>query len=130
MIARSFVIAFSMLVMGVGLWVMVDPNGLVTFAEVFLTPSGLWVAVVIRLTVGALLWVTATASRTPIVLRVLGALFFVSGLALPFVGLERMLSIAAWGSGLDDWVLRCVGLLAATLGVFIIWSVLPRKSEG
>ena len=128
--ARMIVAAFGVFVACMGAWIVVDPRGLVQFADLFLTPGGLWFAVVLRIAMGVLLWVTAAASRTPLVFRIFGTLFILSGIALPFVGLDRMLEVAAWGSGLDDWVLRCVGLLAAALGVFIIWSVLPRKSEG
>jgi len=130
MIARGIIIGFGVLVMCVGGWVLVEPLGLKEFADLFLTPTGLWVAVALRLTVGALLWVHAPVSRFPKVLRVLGALFFVSGLALPIVGLDRMLAIAAWGASQDASVLRSVGLVAAGLGAFIVWSVLPRRSEG
>ena len=127
--AGWFLVAFAVLFMGVGAWVLVQPRGLVEFADLFLTSSGLWVAVALRLTVGALLWVSATASRTPRVLRVLGALFVVSALALLVVGLDRMMAIADWGAGLDDLVLRCVSLVPLGLGAFIAWSVWPRRTE-
>jgi len=38
--------------------------------------------------------------------------------------------IAEWGVGLDPSTLRGVGLVAAALGAFIVWSVWPRRSEG
>jgi hypothetical protein len=127
--ARRFVLAFGWLVVGVGAWVLVTPGGLVELADMFLTAGGLWVAVALRLTIGALLWIGAAESRIPAVLRLLGALFILSGLALVVMGLDRMQAIATWGAGLDDIVLRVVGLLAAGLGAFIIWSAWPRGSE-
>ena len=127
--ARWFVAAFGVLVMGVGTLVLVEPRGLVDFADLFLTPSGLWVAVALRLVVGVLLWISASASRTPRVLRVLGALFVFSAFALPVVGLERMRRLADWGAGLDDVALRAVSLVALGLGTFIVWSMWPRRSE-
>jgi hypothetical protein len=117
-------------VAAVGAWVFVQPYGLKEFADLFLTPGGLWFAVALRLTMGALLWICASASRTPIVIRVLGAMFFLSGLALAIVGLDRMAQIAEWGVGLDPSTLRGVGLMAAALGAFIVWSIWPRRSEG
>ena len=130
MIARWIVTGFGLLVVCVGAWVFVQPFGLKEFADLFLTPGGLWFAVALRLTMGVLLWICASASRTPLVLRVLGAMFFISGLALPFVGLDRMVRLSEWGVGLDPSALRGVGLLAAALGAFIVWSVWPRRSEG
>ena len=130
MIARWIVTGFGLFVVCVGAWILVQPYGLKEFADLFLTPGGLWFAVALRLTMGALLWVCASASRTPLVVRVLGAMFFLSGLALPIVGLDRMLQLAEWGAIRDPSALRGVGLVAAALGAFIVWSVWPRRSEG
>jgi hypothetical protein len=127
--ARWFVLAWGALCMCVGVWVLIQPRGLVQSADLFLTSSGLWVAVVLRLLVGVLMWMSATVSRTPRVLRVLGALFVFSAFALPVVGLERMRRIADWGAGLGDPVLRGVSLVVVGLGAFIVWTVWPRRSE-
>ena len=125
MIARWIVTGFGLFVV-----VLVQPYGLKEFADLFLTPSGLWFAVALRLTMGALLWICASASRMPLVVRGLGALFFLSGLALPIVGLDRITQLAEWGAMQDPSMLRGVGLVAAALGAFIVWSVWPRRSEG
>ena len=129
MIARRFVLVYGALFMCLGTWISVQPRGMVQFADLFLTSSGLWIAVALRLTVGVLLWLSAAASRVPRVLRALGALFVFSGFVLPIVGLERMRAIADWGVGLDDLVMRGVGLIVIGLGAFIVWSVWPRGSE-
>ncbi len=128
--ARRFVIAFGALVMFVGLYVILQPNGLTQFAELFLSTTGLWIAVALRLTVGVLLLLSASTSRVPRTLRVFGVLFVVSGIVLPFVGLDRLTGIVEWGTSLDETVLRAVGFLAVALGGFFIWSVLPARSEG
>jgi len=130
MIARWIVAVFGLFVAAVGIWVLIEPGGLVAFADLFLTPGGLWFAVGLRLIVGILLWVAAPGSRTPMVLRVLGGLFVLSAFALPFVGLDRMVGVAQWGAERGDLVLRSVGLFTGALGAFIAWSVLPRRNEG
>ena len=129
MTARRFVAGFGVFVVAVGAWTVVQPPGLQQFSEQFLTEKGYGVAVVLRLTVGVLLWVTASASRTPRVLKFLGALFFLSGIALAAIGLDRVQAIAEWGGGLDHAVLRVVGLVAAGFGAFIVWSVWPRRGN-
>ena len=73
MMARWFVVAWGALFMCLGFWVLIQPRGLVEFADLFLTSTGLWVAVALRLVVGVLLWTSAGVSRTPRVLKVLGA---------------------------------------------------------
>jgi len=127
--ARKFVMAFGLLMICVGGWVLIKPLGLKDFADLFLTPSGLWVAIGLRLVIGVLLWISASASRFPRVLQVLGALFVLSAVVLPVVGLERMQSMAAWGAGQDTIVLRTIGLLAAGLGLFIAYSVSSPRNE-
>lgn len=129
MTARRLALAVGWLVVGVAAWVLVQPGGLIDFAHVFLTPVGLWIAVALRLCIGAVLWVAATGSRAPLALRVLAALVFVSGLALPVIGLERMQALADWGAALDPLALRFVALVTAGLGAFVLWSVWPRRSD-
>ena len=126
---RWFVVAWGMLVMLFGAWAMVRPFSLTQIADLFLTSSGLWAAVALRVAFGVLLWVVAPAARMPRTLRVLGALFVLGGLALPVVGLERLQAIAAWGAGQDGNVLRVVALMAVGLGAFIVWSMWPRRRE-
>ena len=127
--ARWFVIAFGVLVIFMGAWIMVRPFGLTQFADLFLTSSGLWVAAGLRVVFGVLLWMSAAASRMPRTLRVLGALFVIGGLALPVMGLERLQGIAEWGASQDGNVLRVAATLAIGLGTFVIWSVWPQRSE-
>jgi hypothetical protein len=129
MMARRFIMAFGWLIIGIGLWALIQPHGLVDFADLFLTSAGLWVAVALRIGVGTLLWVAAPESRFPRTLRILGALFVVSGVALPIVGLARMQAIAEWGAALDPLWLRAVALLTTGIGAFLIVAVMPRKSE-
>jgi hypothetical protein len=129
-IARQVVLAFGWLVVGVGGWVVVQPGVLVDLAEVVLRADRLWIVVAIRLVVGALMWIAASASRTPRTLRVLGALMVVSGLTIPVVGLEGVRSVMDWGAGLQPIALRLVGLVTIGFGGFIVWSLGPRRSEG
>lgn len=127
--ARWFIVGFAVLVSLVGVYAAVEPNGLEAFARSFLTGTGLWIAAGLRLTLGVVLWIAAPASRAPLVLRVLGALFVASGLALPVVGLDRMMGIVDWGAGLDDLAVQGAGLLAVGLGAFLLWSVSSTPSE-
>lgn len=130
MIARQVVLAFGWLVVGAGGWVVIQPSGLVDLAALFLRADRLWLVIAIRLTIGALMWVAATGSRTPRTLKVLAVLMIVSGLAIPLVGIEGVRSIADWGAGLQSIALRVVGLVTIGFGAFIIWSLWPRRSEG
>lgn len=113
----------GILVSGVGLLGLLAPEGLVGFLSLWLSASGLWTAVILRLAVAIFLWLSAPASRTPAILKTLGVLVAVSGLALPFVGLVRLESWMAWWVGQPLVVVRLAGLAAIGLGVFVLWSV-------
>lgn len=127
--ARWLVVGFGVLVACLGATAVVWPDRLVEFAEMFLTIRGLWIAVALRLALGVVLWITAEASRTPLVFRVFGALYFASGIAFPILGLEFLNGMVEWGSTLDDFALRGMGLVAAVFGTFLVWSAAPRRSE-
>lgn len=127
--ARWIVTGFGVVVVCLGAGSLAWPDTLVDFAEQFVSTRGLWIAVALRLALGILLWITAPASRTPVVLRVLGVLFVLSAAALPILGLDRLEAIVDWGSGLAPIALRAAGLVAALVGAFLVWSVSPRRSE-
>lgn len=127
--ARWLVTGFGVLAAVLGVSFVFAPQSLIDFADVFLSDRGLWIAVALRLTLGLTLWIAAAASRTPATFRVLGGLFVLSGLALPLLGLRRLRGIVEWGSGLPPIALVGMGLVAALLGAFFVWSASPRRSE-
>jgi hypothetical protein len=130
MIAQWIVSGFGVIVLLFGAAIVVRPTSLPAFADLFLSPTGFWIAVGLRLLMGVLMWSVAGSSRAPAALRLLGGLMVVSAFVLPVIGLDGMIAVVEWGTGLSRWVLRNVGLLAALLGAFITWAVSPRRSEG
>ncbi len=130
MIASWIVSGFGVLVLLFGAAIAIRPAILPSFAELFLSPAGFWVAVGFRFVMGILMWRVADTSRAPGALRLLGGLMVVSAFVLPVIGVDGLAAIAEWGMGLSRWVLRNVGLLAAVLGAFITWAVSPRRSQG
>ena len=125
--ARWILTAFGVLVACIGVTVVAWPTRLLDFADLWVTTRGLWIAAALRLLVGVLMWIVAGASRTPKTFRVLGALFVVTGVLLPILGLDYLRGIVEWGSSRSDGVLRGMGLLATVLGAFIAWSAAPRR---
>lgn len=127
--SRWTVVGFGVLVACLGATAAVWPHRLVEFAELFLTTRGLWIAVALRLVLGALLWLAAPASRTPLLFRIFGALYFASGVALPILGLDFLSGMVDWGSDLGGLALRGMALLTTLFGAFFVWSAAPRRSE-
>lgn len=127
--ARWIVVGFGILVACLGATAVVWPERLVEFADMFTTSRGLWIAVALRLALGVLLWVTAAASKTPLVFRVFAVLYFASGIALPLLGLDFLDGVVEWGTALDDLALRGIALVAVLFGAFFAWSAAPRRNE-
>jgi len=93
----KIVAVFGVLIMGVGLMMAISPGTLVDFAESILSPGGLGFAAAMRVTLGILLWAASSASRTPKALKVFGVLFILGGLAIPFIGVDRMRAMVGCG---------------------------------
>jgi hypothetical protein len=130
MIAQWIVSGFGVLVLLFGAAIAARPLILPAFADLFLSPSGFWIAVGFRFVIGLLMWNVAGSSRAPGALRLLGGLMLVSAFVLPVIGLDGLTAIVEWGMGLSRWVLRNVGLIAALVGAYITWAVSPRRSQG
>jgi hypothetical protein len=101
-----------------------SPAALRSFVRRWQTSSGIWAAAGVRVAFGVAAWSAAPASRTPVVLQVLGVVSIVSGIALPLLGPSRFAAVVSW------WERRSVGFtrgwagVACALGAFLLWSVI------
>jgi hypothetical protein len=75
---------FGLLFSTLGVVGMVNPERLVSFARSWQTPAGLYATALLRIVLGLLLLMVAPDSRAPDMLRILGVVILVSGLATPF----------------------------------------------
>jgi hypothetical protein len=90
---------FGLFIATLGLIGIISPERLLRFAKPWQTPTGLYVAAAFRIVLGVALFLIAPDSRTPTLLRVLGAVIFVAGLATPFLGAERFHKLLDWWAG-------------------------------
>jgi hypothetical protein len=113
----------SILTLGTGVFGLASPAAMSRFVERFGSSRGLWTAVVLRLVFGAALWRVAPASRAPVTLQVLGALFVASAFALPLIGLPRFQALVSWWTGQSATVVRVWSAVTVALATFLLWSV-------
>ena len=78
-------------------------------------------AVVVRLVVGALLWIAADELRLPQVMRIIGAISIVAAVGILFMGRERLDRLIDWWLSRPDGLLRLSAMFAATFGGFLIY---------
>ena len=116
-------LALSVLLIGFGLWGILSPATLLAFLSRWQTRGGLWTGAALRLIFGLALWSAAPLSRFPTTLQVVGVIFVVAGIAMPFIGLARFKSMVAWWLDKPPSFTRLWAVATLALGVFFVWSV-------
>ena len=122
---RRLALPVALLVIAIGLTILFAPATFMALAERFMSPRGLYLAGAIRLFVGAVLLSAAAGSRAPIVLRVLGAIVIVAGIATLFIGVDRAQTMVQTLTGFGPWAVRALGLVVLAVGVVITAVVRP-----
>jgi uncharacterized membrane protein len=96
-----------------GILGMAAPDRLLVTVRRFMTSRGLAFAAGIWLVLGAALWLAAPESRAPDLLRVLGVITVIAGIATPFVGVERARRLFDWWAERSPWTVRAAGRSSA-----------------
>lgn len=104
------------LVMVVGVVAFFAPDRLIALGHHILTPTGLYVIAALRIGIGLVVIGAASTSRAPRVLRVLGVIVVVAGVATPFFGAERSRLILDWWAAQGPVALRAPGVLLLAAG--------------
>ena len=117
----------GLFVAALGVLGIAAPEGFLRTAAYFQTPPGIYLAAVIRVVIGVVLFGAAPESRAPKTLRVLGAIITLAGLLTPLIGLWGGRAILDWWAAQGPRLLRVWGLVAVALGVFIVSALVPRR---
>ncbi|MDH3576621.1 MAG: hypothetical protein OEO71_02225 [Gammaproteobacteria bacterium] len=78
-------------------------------------------AIIVRLFIGALLWIAADELRWPQVMRIIAAISIFAAVGILFMGRERFDRLIDWWLSRPDGLLRLSALFAATFGGFLIY---------
>lgn len=105
----------------------VAPESLLSVAEVFLTPTGLYLAAALRVVLGAALFMAAPGSRFPRMLRVIGVFILIAGLATPLIGVERARAIVEWETARGPMAMRVPAAFALLFGIFLAYATAPGR---
>ena len=117
---------FSLIIVLLSAYGVFKPSSLVSFVRGFMVGgSGLWVAVVARLILAFLLWFSAPLSLTPTTFKVLAVLALVAAIALPIMGVQRILKLMEWVESWQQPAIRLWCSLGVAFGGFLLWSISP-----
>jgi len=121
-------VALFTIVVGIG--GLVSPESLTTVRRLyFATSVGLYAAGAVRLAMGLVVILSATASRAPKTLRVLGAMMCAQALAATLFGPDRARAILEWEALQGPAVLRVGAAVALVAGSYIAFAVTGHRRE-
>jgi len=124
----SFVsLALGLLIAVFGMLAIASPESFNAILREVRTPTGLYLGASGRIVLGISLLLSAPRSRAPDTLRVLGLVFLVAGLLMPFFGLDSLRSAIDSFLSLGRGAAAAWGVIALGLGVFIAYAVAPWR---
>jgi hypothetical protein len=118
------VVAFFLILGVIGLFA---PHRLFAIAQFTTTPTGLYVVAAVRLGIGAVLLGVAPRSKFPKILRVLGVLALIGGIATLFLGSDRAHAIVNWVETFGTVLVRSFGVFALLIGSFIAYAISGKE---
>jgi hypothetical protein len=127
---KKIAIVFGVLVVALGVIGLVNPATLLAIGQAVVTPVGLYVVAGVRLCIGAVLLLAASASRMPRTVRVAGAFVVLAGIATPIFGLDRSRAVLDWLTLQGPGLMRADALLAMAVGFFILYAIGPIRHSG
>ncbi|MEP7304838.1 MAG: hypothetical protein ABJA98_04900 [Acidobacteriota bacterium] len=126
---RTAALLIALFVAVVGIAGIVSPDSVTTVRrQYFATPVGLYATAVVRAAMGLVLILVARISRTPKILRTLGALMCAQGLAATLFGRDHAQAILEW-EVMHPTLLRAGAIVAVASGGFVAFAV-GKSSEG
>jgi small-conductance mechanosensitive channel len=120
----AFIVGLLITLAGVGM--LVSPATVLAFAQRAVTSVELYGSAISRLAIGALFIAVAPASRAPWLLRVLGTIALLAGVATLFLDVDRAQAIANWVSHQSLGAIRGFALVPLLLGGATIYACTPK----
>ena len=123
---RSLALVVAGVVVVLGVAAIVIPDIVIATGRHLLSPSGLYAAATFRVGVGLVLILAARESRVPGILRAIGAVVLVAGLATPFFGVEAARARLDWEAAHVTFF-RVEGAAFVCLGGLIVSALRPNR---
>jgi hypothetical protein len=121
-------VAFFTIVVGIA--GLVSPESVTTVRRLyFATPVGLYSAAAVRVGMGLVLILCASASRAPKTLRALGAVMCMQGLSATLFGPDRARAILEWETMQGTALLRAGAAVALAAGGFVVFSLAGHRPK-
>lgn len=121
--ARFAVIVFGLLICGMCLWGFVKPVGLIGLVKtVARGPTGIYVAVGVRVVLGAALIAIAPFAMFPLLFRILGWVTLAAALGLLIVRRRGMLWVLGLFDGVSPTFIRMWLVFGLVFGALLVYG--------
>jgi len=121
---RSGALLVAVFTIIVGIVGLIYPDSVTTVRRLyFATPVALYAAGAVRVAMGLVLILCASASRAPKTLRALGAVMCMQALAATLLGPDRARAVLEWETMQGTALLRVGAAVALGVGCFLAFAV-------
>ena len=125
-LVRSLALIVAGVVVVLGVAGAVIPETVIATGRYLVSPSGLYAAAAFRVGVGLVMILAAPESRAPGILRAIGAVVVITGVATPFFGVETARARLDWEAA-HVTILRVEGAAFICLGGLLVSALLPDR---
>ena len=124
---RTLLLLIAILLIAVGLTGVLWPTALMDLAKWTFSPKGLYPAAAIRIVFGLVLLFAAGVTATPKIVRVIGAIILVGGIATAFLSAETAQRLSSWWLENGEDRLRITACVPLAVGLLLGGVTLFRK---
>ena len=116
---------FGLMLAAACLWGIITPRHMIdTIIRFWNKPSGLWLAIGIRVVMGVLFILAAPQTRFPDFFVIFGYLLLIAAAIIPLVGKERLTRVIMWFTNIPMGAVRAWLLMGLAFAVFIVYGVM------
>ena len=121
----------ALLTIVIGIGGLISPDRLMAIRrQYYATPATFYVAGAVRGIMGLVLILAATASRSPKIVRVLGALMCLQAMTATLLGFDHARTVMEWETMQGAALLRVGAAVALASGGFIGFALAGGKAKG
>ena len=95
----------------------------------FASPGRLYPAAALRVVMGLVVFLSASNSRSPRILRALGAVMSMQGVSATLLGPDHARAILEWEATQGTTLLRVGAAVALAAGVFMVFALTGRREK-
>ncbi len=124
---KTILLLIAVLLIAVGLTGVLWPSALMDLAKWTFTPKGLYPAAGIRIVFGLVMLIAAGATATPNIVRVIGAIILVGGIATACLSADTAQRLSSWWLENGEDRIRMTACIPLAVGLFLGGVTLFRK---